>query len=266
LSLPFCVVVAWHNENQRDTFLEAWNIDTIPDWLFLQQDRDKSGGAKTKNAGIRRAIDAGAGVIVVIDDDCAPEPTENYGRSLEQFVQLHIGALEPQPVKMVEQMTSVPCRGMPYFTRTVEMPVACSLGFWTNIADLDAASQLVLGSKTLVEFKREALHGRYTPMCGMNYAFRKEWFPFCLMVENVGRMDDIFAGWIWQKVAYEKGFCFNFAGPLIKHTRQSDVFANLRSEAEYLEKNETIWKDIHSANTTDYSELRKLIATAGIGA
>jgi len=66
----YAVVVAWHNPVQREAFLSAWGLNTVPSWVFLQQDEHKEGCAKTKNKGVRRAIDAGARVIVVLDDDC----------------------------------------------------------------------------------------------------------------------------------------------------------------------------------------------------
>jgi hypothetical protein len=252
--MEFAVAVAWHNAETVGKFLGAWRVpDPVPPWLFLQQDKNREGGAKTKNKAMRRAYDAGAEVIVCLDDDCHPcqHPT------LEIHAQEHIDALQPQPVEMFEAVTDPPSRGTPYFSRTVGMPVAASMGFWTEHGDHCAVRQLATSNAPMT-FRPQAIHGRYFPLCGMNYAFRRDQHPFFYMLEGVGRFDDIWGGWIWQKHAYARGLCFNLLGPLVTHSRQSNVWANLTDEAQRLERSETLWRDIACSPHTDYDHLAKL--------
>lgn len=245
------VVVPWHNPTQLTAFLEAWQITINDERVIFQQDTNKSGCAKTKNAGIRRAINFGADIVIVLDDDCYPEAEQSLG----QFISDHEAALQPQPVVMFDAVTDPPSRGTPYFCTTVEMPVAASMGFWSHIGDYDAASQLVRGATTPMKFDRSARYGRYFPLCGMNLAFRADQWPWCQFID-VPRFDDIWQGWLWQKRAYAIGQCFNLGGPIVRHSRQSNVWANLREESVNAERNETIWRDIHQQATFDYDELK----------
>ena len=245
------IVTPWHNAEQRDQFLYAWRVNGDEDFLHMQQDKDKSGCAMTKNRGIQAAIDKGADVVIVLDDDCFPH---SEAPTLEMLIEKHLAALEPQPVEMFAIVTDPPSRGTPYFTRHITMPVAASMGFWTEVGDYDAPAQLVHGARKPMDFRRETIHGKYFPLCGMNLAFRAEWWPWCQFID-VPRFDDIWQGFLWQKKAYSTGHCFNLAGPLVRHSRQSNVWANLRDEAQNLERNETIWQDIHLASSTDYDDL-----------
>jgi hypothetical protein len=244
------VVVPWHNGRQLDLFIDAWKIDWQDERVLFQQDKDKRGCALTKNAGIRRAIDEGASTVIVLDDDCFP----HEGQTLSAFIGAHEAALKPQQVELFDVITDPPSRGTPYFRRTVEMPVAASMGFWSHIGDYDAPGQLVHGATKPMTFDTQPRHGRYFPLCGMNLAFRAEEWPWCQFV-NVARFDDIWQGFLWQKKAYASGQCFNLAGPLVRHSRQSNVWANLRDEAKSMERNETLWADIHAAPLRRYDEM-----------
>jgi hypothetical protein len=244
------VVVPWHNGRQLDLFTDAWKIDFRDDRVLFQQDKDKQGCALTKNAGIRRAIDEGATTVIVLDDDCFP----HEGQTLSAFIGAHEAALKPQQVELFDVVTDPPSRGTPYFRRTVEMPVAASMGFWSHVGDYDAPGQLVHGATKPMTFDTRPRHGRYFPLCGMNLAFRAEEWPWCQFV-NVARFDDIWQGFLWQKKAYASGQCFNLAGPLVRHSRQSNVWANLRDEAQSMERNETLWADIHAAPLRRYDEM-----------
>lgn len=246
------IVVAWHNSDQLDKFLAAWGCVATYNLLLLQQDKDGEGCAATKNKGIQRAIDSGAEVIGVLDDDCFPQD----GMNIDQYANAHRAALEPQPIEMFRAVTDPPSRGTPYFNRTITMPVAASMSFWTGVGDYDAPGQLVHGASCEMKFHRQAIYGQYFPLCGMAIAFRAEWWPWCQFI-NVPRFDDIWQGFLWQREAYAHGHCFNLAGPLVRHSRQSNVWANLRAEAPNMERNETFWQDIATAPPElGYDDLR----------
>lgn len=249
------IVVPWHNLQQIEQFIAAWGIANMPDFLHLQRDTDNEGCARTKNKGIAAAIDKGAEVVIILDDDCFPS---DEACSMEQLIEKHLAALEPQPVEMFTVVTTPASRGTPYFNRTLTMPVAASMGFWTEIGDYDAPAQLVHGATHPMEFFRSTIHGTYFPLCGMNLAFRASWWPWCQFI-NVPRFDDIWQGFLWQKRAYADGFCFNLNGPLVRHSRQSNVWQNLRDEAQNLERNETIWQDIARHPSLDYETLVKAV-------
>lgn len=257
--MKFAIITPWHRPEKRDEFLSAWGIKGYaPDFLFLQQDCTKAGCARTKNAGIRRAIDAGAEHIIVLDDDCYPAFGNGNPTTLEGLADAHIEALLPQDVPLFQPVTKPVSRGTPYFNRTVQLPVAASMGFWVDVGDYDAPGQLVHGARHPMEFRRCPVFGRYFPLCGMNLAFRPSSWPWCQFID-VPRFDDIWQGFLWQKHAYANHHCFNLNGPLVRHSRQSNVWQNLREEAVHLENNETLWQDIFMSRETEYEKLRKLL-------
>ncbi len=245
------VVVPWHNSEQLGKFMDAWNVNESSPQFVFQQDKSRAGCAKTKNAGVARAIEGGAEIIIVLDDDCFPVSDE---MGIEYFIAAHLEALEPQNVRMFEVVTDPPSRGTPYFNRTIKMPVAASMGFWVGIGDYDAPGQLCHGATRPMTFKREAINGQYFPLCGMNLAFRAEEWPWCKFID-VPRFDDIWQGFLWQRKAYAEGKCFNLNGPLVRHSRQSNVWQNLRDEALNLERNESIWETIAGMPLTTHSEM-----------
>jgi hypothetical protein len=137
------------------------------------------------------------------------------------------------------------------------------MGFWLEYPDLDAMSALVLGEKPEeLSYLRRAIHGVMFPFCGMNFAFRRDWID-CAQLIDVPRFDDTWMGWIWQKVAYDRGSCFNLQGPMIRHVRQSNVWANLQDEVKYLKTNEDLWSAIYTApRDQGPQELRKAFGFA----
>ena len=251
------IVTPWHDRTQIHKFLAAWGLDPkseLPSYLHLQRDKTKQGCASTKNAGIKAAMKKGAETIIILDDDCFPCLDE----SLQEFAEAHEIALEPQELRLFEAVTDPPSRGTPYFKKSVMMPVAASMGYWKEIGDYDAPAQLVRGATHPMTFKRGLIYGSYFPLCGMNLAFRVEEFPWCQFVD-VERFDDIWQGFIWQRKAYANGQCFNLGGPMIRHSRQSNVWHNLRVEAPNLERNETIWQRAATLPLTEYETFKKSV-------
>ena len=254
------IVTPWHNPQQRDRFLAAWGITSIPPWLYLVQDEKGDGCARTKNRGIKWAIDSGYDTIVVLDDDCFPVSGTN---TLDELVAMHEEALEPQEVTRFWPVTDPASRGTPYHARSMLMPVAASMGFWHHVGDYDACAQLIHGAHHPMDFKKGARYGDYFALSGMNIAFRADQWPMCQFID-VPRFDDIWMGLIWQRIAYDRRQCFNLAGPTVTHSRQSNVWANLRAEAPNMERNETLWQVIDAHPSCNYDELKALCV--GVGA
>lgn len=253
-------VVPWVSEEQRALFCEAWGVMPDVPWVVFQPDPTRRGSGVTKNEGIDEAVRRGADVVVVLDDDCFPEPSATPSRTIRELMELHVAALKPQPVRLFEPVTEPWSRGTPYdeANHCAGLPVAASMGFWTNVGDHCAVRQLVHGP-TPMRFLPRAIYGRWFPLCGMNLAFRPaEWDPWWRFIE-VHRFDDIWQGWLWQKEAYRRGHCFNLAGPLVRHSRQSNVWTNLAQEAPHLAANETLWRRIAEHPSNDYDTLRALL-------
>ena len=253
--MQFAIVVPWVSNEELSAFLKNWEVSNPPGWLVLQQDSMQEGCGPTKNKGVDVAVGLGAEMVVVLDGDCYPS---DEARTLEELAEKHMEALTPQPVELFEKVTEPPSRGTPYLETTALYPVAASMGFWVDLGDYCAIRQLAFGG-SLMQFSRKTMFERYFPLCGMNLAFRpREWLPWCRFID-VLRFDDIWMGWLWQREAYRRGYCFNLAGPLIRHSRQSNVWDNLRDEIAYLEENETLWRKIALHEYCKYEDLVALL-------
>ena len=254
------VVVPWHNPEQLEKFKSAWSNGLSEsfkkDVLFIQ-DCYHNGCAVTKNEGVQIAVGCGADIVIILDDDCFPSDS---CRTMDDLIRGHVDALNTEAgVGMFRPVTHPASRGTPYFTRKIYMKPAASMGFWDHIPDYDAPAQLVRGATAPMQCDHSPAFGMYFPLCGMNLAFRpKEWLPWCRFI-NVPRFDDLWMGWLWQKEAYRRGRYFNLNGPVVTHSRQSNVWANLRDEAKWLEANETIWQMIATSPASDYDTLRALL-------
>ncbi len=236
--MNYCIVVPWHNREQLDKFLEAWNVHTDDcNYLILQEDKDKSGCAATKNLGIQEALRREAEIVIVLDDDCYPWEKP----SLVTFAEAHLEAFEPQFVELYDAVTDPPSRGTPFHNREVTLPVAATMGFWVDNPDYDAPSQLVHLNKPM-KFFRKIMFQKFFAFSGMNCAFQSEMWPYFRFDEEAPRYDDIFMGYALQAQAYKLGYCINLNGPLVRHVRQSNVWDNLKIEAENMERNENEWK------------------------
>jgi len=256
------VVVPWVEPSEVEKFVEAWGADGDEDWLILHHD-DRANGScgKPKNDGVQRAVvDHGAEIVIVLDSDCYPDPAPVSGkdRSLIGLAESHVESLQPQRVDLYEAVTYPHSRGTPYALNWALLPVAASMGFWLGNGDHCAVRQLATNNAPM-SHERKPIFGRYFSLCGMNLAFRPAmWNPWCRFID-VPRFDDIWMGWLWQREAYRRGFCFNLNGPFVKHSRQSNVWKNLRAEVEYLERNETLWRDIALHPSDDYESLVALL-------
>lgn len=179
--------------------------------------------------------------IVTLDDDVEPD-----GDTIGD----HLATLNRRvPVSWLSStVDGYPyMRGFPYGIRE-EAPVWVSHGVWKNIPDLDAPTQLVLGSTPDVEYYRGPVPaGVYFPVCGMNLAFRREAMPLMFWcparwLPGAERFDDI-----WMGIHLVRGL--NSAGAALVsgrascvHTRLSNTFTNLRQEALGIGVNEDLWR------------------------
>lgn len=170
-------------------------------------------------------------IIMTLDDDTRP---------VGDTIQDHLDALNRRvPISWMSTASDY-MRGFPYGLRD-EAEVVLSHGVWDNVADWDAPTQLVLGSKRPVTFPKMPIpKGVLYPMCGMNIAFKRKMLahmyqaPFWLE-QGIGRVDDIMCG-IYSKKEIDKQDWAAVTGyARVFHERASNVFKNLKLEAASIE-------------------------------
>jgi hypothetical protein len=236
-----------------------------------------------KNAGIRcygfwKAYEAGADIIVTIDDDCYPTD--------DPFVETHIANLSLKApggwVPTYPHRDFVFTRGIPYSVRG-KYPVVVSHGLWTNKIDLDAKTQLRHPDIDLPAYPSVLTfvpRGYFFPMCSMNLAFRREVTPlmyFPLMGEDAhgqrwgyDRFDDIWAGIFAKKILDHLGLSVANGSPFVEHRKASDAQKNLQKERRGTAVNEDLWRRVSEVKFTQativgcYRELAQKIAFPSI--
>lgn len=175
--------------------------------------------------------------IITLDDDETP---------IGDTIQDHIDALNMRvPVSWISTAVDDYTRGFPYGIRS-ESPVVLSHGVWEGVADWDAPTQLVRGSRHPASFYRGPIpKGVYYPMCSMNLAFRRCMLPYIFHAPwalGVHRFDDIFTGIISKREIDKQGWAVVTGYAIVNHDRASNVFKNLQDEAKGIFLNETFWK------------------------
>lgn len=197
--------------------------------------------------GFLMAYRGGADLIVTLDDDCYPrEPGICAG---------HLRAMGSHG-RWVESVPGMRTRGLPYFNRG-RLDVAANMGLWSRVPDLDAPQTLAggVGDFEPPRGSRIVPTGQYTPLCGMNLAFRREatplfYFPPMGEGQPYRRFDDIWAGVIAKRVIDHLGWRLSAGDPAIEHIRASDPMANLVKEAPGIARNETLWQEIDAVRLT----------------
>lgn len=175
--------------------------------------------------------------IITLDDDEVP---------VGDPIQDHVDALNKRvPVSWISTAVDDYTRGFPYGIRN-EAEVVVSHGVWIGVADWDAPTQLVMGSRRPINFYRGAIpKGVYYPMCSMNLAFKRKMLPYIFHAPwalGINRFDDIFAGIESKREIDKHGWAAVTGYATVEHDRASNTFKNLKDEAPGIELNETFWQ------------------------
>ena len=214
------------------------------EWIFSRQN------AGIRSYGFWKAYTLGADVIITLDDDCFPVDRD--------FVEQHAANLSSSApegwTNTYPHREFVFTRGIPYHVRNKHQ-VVISHGLWTNKIDLDAKTQLKVGSINMPTYPpmlQFVPSGVYFPMCSMNLAFRREATPlmyFPLMGFDpdgkpwgYDRFDDIWAGIFTKKICDHLGLAVINGSPFVEHRKASDPHKNLLKEKKGIKTNETLWK------------------------
>lgn len=221
-----------HQDIERDLGKAAWIIPRHTDCV--------------RSYGLWKAWQAGADLIVTLDDDVRP-----IDYTPGTFLGCHARALQ-EGVEMdawTATITGIKPRGMPYHRRTRRWPVTLNHGLWVGNVDVDAVTALAT-TRYAVEWPGQAIQpGQYFPMCGMNLAFRPDLVPalyFGLQgpAWPFDRFGDIWAGLFVKRICDHLGLAVCSGQPHVRHDQASDVWVNLRKEGPGLVVNEWLWERV----------------------
>lgn len=242
------LVVVYDGENPRIEHedFEDWCENVILDQTQIMGKYKKclsnfNGGIRNLGLAYVAKYLPEADIVITLDDDTRP---------VGDTIQDHLDALSKKvPISWLSTAVDEYMRGFPYGIRD-EAEVVLSHGVWDNVADWDAPTQLVLGSKRPVEFYRGPIpKGVYYPMCAMNIAFKRKLLPHMfqapqVMKMGIGRADDIMCGILSKREIDAEGWAVVSGYSRVWHSRASNVFKNLKLEASTIELFEDVWKGV----------------------
>ena len=174
-----------------------------------------------KNFGLWYAYKQGYDYVIMIDSDC---------NCPQNFVKDHIRAIEKRGTgweNNIEEFGSF-ARGFPYSERDKE--IVLNMGMWKGQMDINGQDKI--DDPELAKphdynwypsAKNQTAHGMI-PLSGMNLIIKKEAIPAYFLIPNFDyedlkfrRADDIFSGYILQKLVKLKGDCISYGQPLVYH-------------------------------------------------
>ncbi len=258
----FCI--AWETQfnlpDVRVIVVEDAEIYTaaLPSWVeqYCHLDFGRSLGASAECIPIRSGgcrdfgfwlayQDATIDMVVSLDDDVLPIDGVDF--LAEHWKQLET----PRLTRWFPLVPGFHLRGDP---RTQEgVKPMLNVGLWQGYPDVDAFTQLQEPDcdKRFATFKmRESdliPKGMYAAHCGMNLAYRREAVPFAYfpkMPDGMKRWDDIWAGYIFKRVADLHGWAVTCGSPPLLHNRASNPISNLKQEMMGYGINETLWSEL----------------------
>lgn len=266
----------WDVYDQR-----IWLKDTFPKMGKKILEAIPFNSVRRRNFGYLRAMEIGADITITIDDDNLPTDDVNWLEShLEPFKRRDFPLVSSanrivNPCQLLKfENRLIYSRGYPIseigkdsFTvaKTNEKPVCLNMGLWYNKPDVDAYTNIIypdLISNGMYngEADKVAIYeNNYFPINTQNTAFLTKFTPIFYVLKmdsminglKIDRYDDIWSGWMLQKIMHKFGYTATFGTPLSYHDRNSHNYSkDLSCEFIGIALNLLIFDAIDKCNIT----------------
>lgn len=218
---------------------DDWQSSSIVGWRSIQR----------RNFAILEAIRWGADFIVTVDDDNAPLN--------EHFIQTMLNKLSgkrsthrdacPHTNDVGYYNPGSQCapatvaRGLPYdidrdaANKAGRCGCYCTIGvvagLWVGDPDIDAMERMVNAPWIQSCVNDTTVRDLYAPLNSQSTGWVRDLAPLMAVLPYVGRMDDIWGGYIAQKVMYQLGYGISYGWPLVRQDRNDhDLTKDLEKE------------------------------------
>lgn len=175
------------------------------------------------------AYQAGYDVVIGLDSDCVVP---------FNFVQTHLAALASNKAYGWTNPlggSGMYPRGYPYHMRNWK--IVANMGMWENVLDLNGKDRQPNEPKR-ISAPGFAPAPAPMPFSGMNFALAREAIPGYLFLPNFKffdddfrRIDDIWGGYVFQRLARLRNEAVTFGAPVVYHDTIVDAAADAAEEA-----------------------------------
>ncbi len=176
-----------------------------------------------KNFGLWYAYKQGYDYVIMIDSDC---------NCSQNFVKDHLRAIEKRGIGWENNIREFGemdfARGFPYSERDKE--IVLNMGMWKGQMDINGQDKIddpelaKIHDYMWYQVGRNQVANGMIPLSGMNLIISRNAIPAYFLIPNFDyedlkfrRCDDIFGGYIFQKLAKLKGDVISYGQPLIYH-------------------------------------------------
>jgi len=221
-----------------------------------------------RNFAILKAYEMGADIIIMVDDDNFPVLRENYfrGHSIVGSAQ-YLNHIESKSMWFNVCNTLLEKHGAKFFHRGFPVnfryeaetkivrkkaKIALNEGLWMDAPDTDAITWLNWPDLQVISYLG-GLYGEtfaiadntWSPLNSQNTAIMREAIPSYFLNPFNLRYDDIWAGYIFEKVAKHLGYSISFGLPLVEQRRNPhDYLVDLRNEIDGMTRTPSLIKEL----------------------
>lgn len=259
-------VIIVDDSNGKVELPKEWDIydysrqqELLGDELYKEFEQFHKSSA-CRNFGHWVSYIKGYDITIGLDSDCIVPP---------DFISKHLEALMSNsyawenPIKNTNWFP----RGYPYHERNCR--TILNIGLWENELDINGIDRVHNGvpPKSPMIDKQEIAHG-IVPLCGMNFAIWTYAVPAFLFLPNFDdgtekfrRYDDIWGGYIFQKLMQKNKEMITFGNPIVFHDTIIDAEADAELEDAGIKWEEKLYEmvDIITSNidAMNYSKMFK---------
>jgi hypothetical protein len=239
-----------------------WKVSDEIGWNCIQR----------RNIALLEAMALKPEYILTIDDDNAPTNTTQVNILTQimagtedatyKILSTNTGWYNPGRQCLTDQMMSVTHRGFPLSQRHVkpfyayshrQPPIGVAAMLWTGEPDIDAVERITCAPNvTRVTESVVVLPGTWAPFNTQATMIRGDLAPALFMFPHVGRYDDIWASYVYRKVADKRGYGAFYGRPAVHQDRNPhDLVRDLEEEIFGMCRNEQIIKIIQDCVLPD---------------
>jgi len=218
---------------------KRWKCSDLIGWNSIQR----------RNIAFLEALAWGAEIIVSVDDDNIPLDDCYFAHHDTALSHPHRGLMANPPDRWfdVGMLLQPPAkhRGFPYgrkacksFAHHVEARIGVNAGICLGDPDIDATTRMAIAPEVhqvsqLLETGIVVNPNVWTVFNSQNTAILRELAPAWGMIPFVGRMDDIYASLICQRVMRERNLHVRFGKPFVFQQRNDhNLVKDLRGEID----------------------------------